>query len=679
MTGPTSKPVAEAEPATRDASALLRDLAGLSMLSEERFNRITRIAAALFGTRASFLGLLDDEKQWVKGCVGVEIDVLARGETFCQHAVVQGRLLVVPDLQADARFASHELVTERGYRFYAGQPLRVRGHVVGTLCLLHDSPRDLDTAERAQFADLAAWAEAEILAVEHELDERRRLGASVLAEASKRDELLLQHVDTAICLLDRDGFVTFANPAAAELLADPLHNLVGTQFVSTYQPRDPLAVPAAWENSPIADAIRLGLTRRVRSAQLRRGDGDDIEVEYAAAPLVVGGEVSGAVLTFSDISDRRAVERMKDEFVSVVSHELRTPLTSIRGSLGLLASGKFGELPPQGGRLIEIALDNTERLVRLVNDILDLERIEAGRADLHRRVQQLCPVVDAARDAVSGVAEAAGVSLVCEVPPVDVDVDPDFLVRAFTNLLGNAVKFSPAGSQVTITAEVGGGEVRVSVADRGRGIPADRLARVFERFEQVDASDSREKGGTGLGLAITRSIVDRHDGRMEVESVLGEGSTFTVVLPLADATRSVRGAGGAAAGRPSVVIVEDDDDLVEVLTAALASADVEVASARGVSEAVQLVRRLHPALVVLDIQLADGDGYEVAERLRADPATASVPLVVATVHDLDDAARARLALGPTTVVSKGAAGTDVVETVLRAVRRHVLDPKAEAT
>ncbi len=136
---------------------------------------------------------------------------------------------------------------------------------------------------------------------------------------------------------------------------------------------------------------------------------------------------------------------MKDEFVSVVSHELRTPLTSIRGSLGLLASGKFGELPSQGARLIEIALDNTERLVRLVNDILDLERIEAGRADLHPRVQQLGPILSASCDAVAGVAEQAGVTVTCQAPSVAVDVDADFVVRAFTNLAGNAVKFSEPG------------------------------------------------------------------------------------------------------------------------------------------------------------------------------------------------------------------------------------------
>ncbi len=671
---------AEAEATQRDATALLRDLGGLSMVSEERFNRITRVAAALFGTRASFLGLLDDEKQWVKGCAGVEIDVLPRRQTFCQHAVVQGRLLVVPDLRADARFASHELVTERGYRFYAGQPLRVRNHVVGTLCLLDDQVRDLTEADRARLADLAAWAESEILAVEHELDERRRLGTSVLATVAKRDELLLQYVATAICGVDLEGFVTFANPAAAELLGDPLHNLIGTQFVQTYQPRDSPAAAADWDHSPIAEVTRRGVTRRIPCAQLRRGDGGSIEIEYSAAPLVVDSAILGAVLTLADISDRRAVERMKDEFISVVSHELRTPLTSIRGSLGLLASGKFGELPAQGGRLIEIALDNTERLVRLVNDILDLERIEAGRADLHLRVQPLAPVLTAARDAVAGVAEQAGISITLDLPPVVVAIDPDFMVRAFTNLLGNAIKFSPAGSEVSVTGAVVGPDLRVAVTDRGRGIPADRLVRIFERFEQVDASDAREKGGTGLGLAITRSIVERHGGRIEVDSVLGEGTVFAVVLPLPDApeAREAREGSGAGRGRPSVVIVEDDDDLVEVLTAALAGQGLEIASARGVDEAVQLVGRLHPALVVLDVQLADGDGYEVVERLRTDAATASVPLVVATVHDLDDRQRARLALGPTTVVTKGSAGTDVVESVLRAVRRHVPDVRTEA-
>ncbi len=651
----------------RTAAAFLRDLAGLSMEREERFERITRTTQALLGTKAAFLGLIDANKQWVKGCVGIEIFVLDRQDTFCQHVVVQGRLLVVPDLRTDPRFSSHEIVTERGFRFYAGHPLRIRGHVVGTLCLLDDRVRDLTETDRSHLADLACWAEAELLAVESELDERRRPGASVLQTVHKRDELILQFVATAICGVDTEGFVTFANPAAAELLGDELGNLVGAHFSSTYQRLTPDGQPRSWDDTPAAEVLKTGGACRNVVETLLRADGGRVEIEYAAAPLVVDSEVLGLVVTFSDISGRRAIERLKDEFVSVVSHELRTPLTSIRGSLGLLASGKFGELPPQGARLVQIALDNTERLVRLVNDILDLERIEAGRADLHPRVQPLAPILAAAVDGVAGAAEQVGVTVTTASPPLSVNVDADLLVRALTNLVGNAVKFSQPGGTVWVEAVRAGDEVLVSVTDRGRGIPEDKLERVFERFEQVDASDNREKGGTGLGLAITRSIVERHGGRIEVVSQLGAGSTFTVTLPGPPPAAARLGAGNA-----SVVIVEDDDDLVEVLTAALREDGIEIASARGVDEAVELVTRLRPALVVLDIQLADGDGFEVASRLRADPDLADTPLVVATVQDLTDDERARLVLGATTVVTKASAGPDLVAGVLAAVREHVL-------
>jgi PAS domain S-box-containing protein len=655
----------------RTAAALLRDFAGLSLEREERFERITRTTQALLGTKAAFLGLIDENRQWVKGCAGIDLPVLDRQDTFCQHVVVQGRLLVVPDLRLDPRFASHEIVTERGFLFYAGQPLRVRGHVVGTLCLLDDHVRDLSDTDRARLADLAEWAQVELLAVENELDERRRPGASVLHTVQKRDELILQFVAAAICGIDTEGFVTFANPAAAELLGDDLSNLVGAHFSSTYQRLDPDGSPRRWEDgeTAAAEVLRGGGACRNVVETLQRADGERIEVEYAAAPLVVDSEVLGLVVTFSDISGRRAVERLKDEFVSVVSHELRTPLTSIRGSLGLLASGRFGELPTQGARLVQIALDNTERLVRLVNDILDLERIEAGRADLHPRVQALAPLLTAAVDGVAGAAEQVGVTVTTSAPALAVDVDADFLVRAFTNLIGNAVKFSEPGGAVTVDATRVGAEVRVTVTDTGRGIPGDRLERVFERFEQVDAADNRQKGGTGLGLAITRSIVERHGGRIEVASELGAGSTFTVVLPAPPVAPERVGADGS--GTAAVVIVDDDDDIVEVLTAALRQDGIEVASARGVDEAVALVTRLRPALVVLDVQLADGDGFQVAARLRADPDLADTPLVVASVHDLDEADRARLVLGATTVVAKATAGPDLVSGVLAAVRRHV--------
>jgi signal transduction histidine kinase len=236
-------------------------------------------------------------------------------------------------------------------------------------------------------------------------------------------------------------------------------------------------------------------------------------------------------VVFDDISDQLAVDRMKNEFVAVVSHELRTPLTSLRGSLGLLAAGIVGDLSPEGQRMTSVAVASTDRLVRLVDDILDLERLVSGHVALERRPHRLTDVVRTAVEAVAGAAEEAGVVLHVDVDPVSGWLDADRMVQVLVNLLGNAVKFSSAGSAVTVRGRHADDHVLLEVEDCGRGIPADRLDTVFERFAQVDSSDSREHGGTGLGLAIARNVVEAHDGTIAVRSEVGAGTTFTVTLP----------------------------------------------------------------------------------------------------------------------------------------------------
>jgi len=241
----------------------------------------------------------------------------------------------------------------------------------------------------------------------------------------------------------------------------------------------------------------------------------------------------GTVVVFRDITERRAMERMKDEFVSVVSHELRTPLTSIRGSLGLLAGGVLGPLPEQGRRMLDIAVSSSDRLVRLVNDILDMQRISAGRIAMEHENVHAAELLETAAGAMEGMAAQAGVELCTE--PVDAwaRADPDRITQTLTNLLSNAIKFSLPGGRVTLACEPAGRELVFSVADLGRGIPADQLEAVFEPFHQVDSSDAREKDGTGLGLAICRSIVEQHGGRLWVESAVGRGTIFRFTVPAA--------------------------------------------------------------------------------------------------------------------------------------------------
>ena len=249
-----------------------------------------------------------------------------------------------------------------------------------------------------------------------------------------------------------------------------------------------------------------------------------------------------------ELTQRSALDSLKDEFVSTVSHELRTPLTSIRGALGLLSSGVLGTVDAKAQNLLRIALTNTERLIRLINDVLDLERMDSGRAVLQVRRCSLPELIHQSTETMSSMADAADIRLTISsnaavvLPSVFFDGDSDRILQVLTNLLSNAIKFSPAGSTVTIDVETPNEALIFRISDQGRGIPEDQLEAIFERFKQVEYSDSRHRGGTGLGLAICRSIVQQHGGTIWAQRNPDKGVAICVRLPRHQRTYDVTSA-----------------------------------------------------------------------------------------------------------------------------------------
>lgn len=254
------------------------------------------------------------------------------------------------------------------------------------------------------------------------------------------------------------------------------------------------------------------------------------------------GKVKGFFALTTDISDRIAIERMKDEFISVVSHEMRTPLTSIHSSLKILATGKLGRLSEKGQRMLNIADEQTERLVRLVNNVLDLQSMHSGQVKMNKQACKVTELILEAAQTMQTMAQQQGVKLFVESVPFVVWADRDYIVQTLTNLLSNAIKFSSPSSTVWLSAkreqhqEIINRQKTISyvtfqVKDQGVGIPSNKLETIFERFQQVDSSDSRKKGGTGLGLTICRQIVEEHGGKIWAESCLGQSSTFYFTLP----------------------------------------------------------------------------------------------------------------------------------------------------
>jgi signal transduction histidine kinase len=294
-------------------------------------------------------------------------------------------------------------------------------------------------------------------------------------------------------------------------------------YLNCVRTLSPSQLPAFIVRLQCKDGARIKVELRISAIR----DEDDAAhgLIYTATPIKPGSSPAETPGAFYDLKESSAM-------VATVSHELRTPLTSIHGALGLLSSGMLGPLNEKASKLLLIALNNSERLLRITNDILDLERMQNGCAPLNFRSMQLEDLARQAIDGMSPVADSVHVRLVSECPPVKLVADPDRLLQVLTNLLSNAVKFSPENGVVTIRAAVSPEEVQISVQDEGRGIPADKLESIFDRFQQVESADARQKGGSGLGLAICRTIVLQHGGRIWAERNAGHGSSLHLSLPL---------------------------------------------------------------------------------------------------------------------------------------------------
>ncbi|HET6560244.1 MAG TPA: ATP-binding protein [Marmoricola sp.] len=463
---------------------------------------------------------------------------------------------------------------------------------------------------------------ADNAALRHGLEQRVDEQTADLRRMARETEVLLSSVGDGIYGVDLTGRVTFLNPSGAAALGQPPRALLGQVAHDRFHAPGEDGRPYDATGCYVTEAIRDGLVASGEEDVYVRADGTTFPVEITASPVRQGERVTGAVVVFRDVTQRREVDRMKNEFLSVVSHELRTPLTSIRGSLGLLAGGGLGQLSPQAARMISIAMDSSDRLTRLINDILDIERIQSGRLSMSLVPLQAAELLRVTASEMDGFARASDVRI--EVAPSEgaVLADADRIVQTLTNLVGNAVKFSPPGALVRLEAVADETDVTFAVHDEGRGIPEDKLEAVFEPFEQVDSSDARQKGGTGLGLAISRGIVERHGGRIWAESVGGRGASVRFSLP-----RVAQVAGAqlpASSEGPSVIVQGDSPQTVVRLSSMLSGGGFQPVGVTDGEHAVdQLVLEVSTALrgrrreaVVLIVQPGDALVRSLRPRLE---------------------------------------------------------------
>ena len=457
-------------------------------------------------------------------------------------------------------------------------------------------------------------------------------------DLAARQEAIFDSAKDGMIVLNPSGSIESLNPAAAAMFGVTQESLLRRDIGSLFE--------IAPDRGQIETFLRrLSANRKANPGQVqefigRRSDGTSFPLEVSVSPVALM-DATLFLAVIRDISGRREVEQMKSEFVATVSHELRTPLTSIAGSLGLISGGAAGDVAPKVGRLVEIAHSNAARLVRLINDILDIEKIEAGRMPFDIRPLALAPILDEAMHQMAGFAREYGVTIRIEPLASDTAVlaDEDRLMQVVSNLLSNAIKFSPRGEIVKVRVTALDRRSRISIIDRGAGIPEAFRSRIFGKFAQADASDSRQKGGTGLGLSIVREIVVRLGGSVSFESEEGKGTVFHVDLPTAGlpgaAPKKEDGQTSAHdASLPTILHVDDDPDMLTVV-ASMFEDRAQVHSTPSVAQARGLVRRHRYDGAILDVGLLDGCGTDLAIPLRKQ--SGAIPIILFTAQEVDAA------------------------------------------
>ncbi|MBT8470445.1 MAG: PAS domain S-box protein, partial [Deltaproteobacteria bacterium] len=430
---------------------------------ESSFDDLTTLVARILDVPIALVSLVDADRQWFKSRYGLDAPETPRDISFCGHVVAEQELLVVPDAFADNRFHDNPLVTgDPRVRFYAGVPLRTPdGHVLGTLCAIDHDAR-LVSADQLDTLSILGRQVAD------QLELRRQL--LLTKDYEQRLRTLFETAVDAIITIDEAGVIEDVNAVAKRLLGYEPPELVGQQVGVLMPPRHRERLEKYLRHNPDDPGAKTIAT--TQEAIAVRKDGTEFPVEISVSEMRLGGRrmFTGIV---RDITERKRIEQLKTEFVSTVSHELRTPLTSIRGALGLVAGGHVGEIPDEAQEMINIALNNSGRLVRLINDILDVEKIQSGKLDFEIRQLDLAAVIREAMAANDGFALEHGSRIVLANQPqsVLVHADSDRLAQVFANLISNAVKFSPAGEAVDIQTQVTADRVRIDVRDRGPGVP----------------------------------------------------------------------------------------------------------------------------------------------------------------------------------------------------------------
>jgi PAS domain S-box-containing protein len=458
-----------------------------------------------------------------------------------------------------------------------------------------------------------------------------------LQETTSIQKAILDSANFTIISTTKKGIIKTFNSSAVRMLGYAKEEVINTQTPEIIHDKKEIIARAKQLSEELGYSIKPGF--EVFVAKARLGQPDENEWTYirkdkttfsvmlsVTALYDSHNNITGFLGIGSDITERKKVEKTKNEFISSVSHELRTPLTSIRGSLGLILGGKTGDLSEKSTMMLKIANTNCERLIRLINDILDIEKIEFGKMPLKKADTLLNHVIETAINDNESYASSFNVKLSFEKNTKDsliVNLDQDRIIQVLTNLLSNAIKYSPRGKTVVIKSKICESHVKIEVSDLGEGIPFEFHKSIFKRFSQADSSSTRKKGGTGLGLNIAKSIVDKHQGEIGFTSKIGKGCTFYFALPMTSSKSLAKSNGDehiiANTHKDSnkkdkiiakILHVEDDGDIAKIISA-MVDSSVEITHSDTLKKAKNKIMSNFFDIVIIDICLPDGDGLEL--------------------------------------------------------------------
>lgn len=445
-------------------------------------------------------------------------------------------------------------------------------------------------------------------------------------------QAVMDSVAVGIIMLDLERRVSIINRPARELLgldSGPLAAAAALALPHRLERMfaDPERAPGTAAGDLLASAVSLTTVVELLTPSPRQLDVSSTPVSSR------DGERLGRIFALRDVTREREIDRMKTEFVAMVSHELRTPLTSIKGYVDLLRDGEVGELTADQTEFLTIVATSTDRLVALINDLLDISRIEAGKIELKRERIDLTHAIQAAAASLRPQIEAKRQRLTVTLPPVALAIvgDAGRIAQILTNLLSNAHKYTPPEKDIRIMAAVDGDLVAVSVIDTGIGVSRMEQAQLFTRFYRSSNQAVQEAGGTGLGLTITRSLVELHGGTITVHGNPGQGSTFTFTLPLVTAGADAAAPGARADGQRHVLVVEDAPEIAGLLRRYLERAGHYVSVAATAADGLRAAKRHAPDLITLDVNLPDVDGFALLEWLREDRVTRDIPVLLVTI------------------------------------------------